>query len=245
MTSIVIGGRSRALTSDGRIFLSGQTLFEDFHLNAHIVESAMQIVWTYYTLDDYGQVDYDESLRRTEKILNKVSKYNKNIIFLSTDAVFSGDAGPYSESDTPQPQSLYGKTKLAQELLMKDYPRLRFTIFGPSFNPQRPLMIEMIARKMISIDRPNQYFSPISTITLNSVIDRFQQEHTSSLVYHLAGTSLSKSDCVNRLRAKLGMPLVWKVEEDKSKSNLSLSSKTHYFDFDEEVKLAINEMIEH
>lgn len=39
------------------------------------------------------------------------------LIFLSTDYVFAGDQGPYGESDPSQPLSVYGKTKLAAEVV--------------------------------------------------------------------------------------------------------------------------------
>ena len=40
---------------------------------------------------------------------------NSKIIHISTDYVFDGKHGPYSESDTPNPISFYGRSKLASE----------------------------------------------------------------------------------------------------------------------------------
>ena len=37
------------------------------------------------------------------------------LVLLSTDFVFSGDAGPYAETDRPDPTGTYGRTKLAAE----------------------------------------------------------------------------------------------------------------------------------
>lgn len=45
-----------------------------------------------------------------------------HFIFLSTDFIFSGDAGPYTEEDEPGPVNLYGQTKLEAEALVKNYP---------------------------------------------------------------------------------------------------------------------------
>lgn len=46
------------------------------------------------------------------------------IIHLSTDYVFDGNSGPYTEADRPNPISYYGRTKLASEnaLLTSDVP---------------------------------------------------------------------------------------------------------------------------
>jgi dTDP-4-dehydrorhamnose reductase len=40
-------------------------------------------------------------------------------IFLSTDFIFSGEAGPYAEDDAPGPVNVYGHSKLAAEALVK------------------------------------------------------------------------------------------------------------------------------
>jgi dTDP-4-dehydrorhamnose reductase len=41
------------------------------------------------------------------------------VIQISTDYVFDGRSGPYSESDRPNPLSYYGRTKLASENILK------------------------------------------------------------------------------------------------------------------------------
>ena len=59
------------------------------------------------------------------KILGKFSKqFGAKIIHVSTDYVFAGDANqPYSETDTVNPQGVYGKTKLEGELnCLKENP---------------------------------------------------------------------------------------------------------------------------
>ena len=42
------------------------------------------------------------------------------LISLSTDYVFDGRQGPYSEQDKPQPLSVYGRTKLESERIVLD-----------------------------------------------------------------------------------------------------------------------------
>jgi dTDP-4-dehydrorhamnose reductase len=47
-------------------------------------------------------------------------RYNIQLIHLSTDFIFDGEAGPYDEEAKPNPLSFYGETKLkAEELLQK------------------------------------------------------------------------------------------------------------------------------
>jgi dTDP-4-dehydrorhamnose reductase len=240
MTSVVIGGRSRALIPEHRIFISGRSLVKNFDLHAASIEQADQIIWAYYALNEAGQVAYDLSLSHTEIILSRLANYNKKIIFLSTDGVFCGSAGPYGESDKPDATTDYGRLKHVQENMMCDFTRLRFTIFGPSFNQDRMLLIEMAARGQIKVDRPNQIFSPISTVTLNNVINQLSVQEAAPTLYHLAGTAISKTECIDRLRSAMGLERIQREELDWSPSNVSLKSRSHNFDFENEVFLALS-----
>ncbi|HEY1334255.1 MAG TPA: sugar nucleotide-binding protein, partial [Myxococcaceae bacterium] len=53
------------------------------------------------------------------------------LIHVSTDGVFSGTAGPYDEDRTPDPQDLYGRTKLAGEVRGDHVLTLRCSLVGP------------------------------------------------------------------------------------------------------------------
>lgn len=72
----------------------------------------------------YTNVDGSESNRETawkvnvngiEHIAEAARIHDIHIIHFSTDYVFDGLSGPYSERDTPNPINYYGRTKLASE----------------------------------------------------------------------------------------------------------------------------------
>ena len=46
-------------------------------------------------------------------------KFNSHFIHLSTDFVFDGESGPYSEKDTPNPLHYYAESKLAAEKIIQ------------------------------------------------------------------------------------------------------------------------------
>ena len=82
------------------------------------------------------QVDDCEKDREGCKILNveavrylieACEKYDTHLIHLSTDFVFDGEAGPYSEEAQPNPVNYYGVTKMEAENLLFD-SKIRWAI---------------------------------------------------------------------------------------------------------------------
>jgi dTDP-4-dehydrorhamnose reductase len=58
----------------------------------------------------------------TEKLLNAAADHQSHFIFVSTDFVFDGNKGMYTESDIPSPVNYYGYTKLQAEDAVRKYP---------------------------------------------------------------------------------------------------------------------------
>lgn len=55
----------------------------------------------------------------TEHLISVAKAANAYFLYVSTDFVFDGAAGPYRESDTPSPLSYYGECKLKAEKLVE------------------------------------------------------------------------------------------------------------------------------
>jgi dTDP-4-dehydrorhamnose reductase len=69
---------------------------------------------------DYCEEHHDEALANnvaaTESVVDAANEIDAPVIFYSTDYVFDGKKkGEYEETDTPNPLSFYGKTKLLGE----------------------------------------------------------------------------------------------------------------------------------
>ncbi|NOZ09109.1 MAG: dTDP-4-dehydrorhamnose reductase [FCB group bacterium] len=72
---------------------------------------------------DGCELDPDTAYRVNSKAVeNLLDCCDESCLFvqISTDYVFDGKAGPYSESDTPCPNSVYGKSKLESENLLRE-----------------------------------------------------------------------------------------------------------------------------
>ena len=115
------------------------------------------------------------------------------LVHISTDAVFSGRRGAYSERDAPDPTDVYGASKLLGEVARPGCLTLRTTFFGAS--PTGAGLANWLLRQRSgSIHGYENYrFSGLWMGTLAraiaAVIDRPDRPHG---VYHAGGEPISK-----------------------------------------------------
>jgi dTDP-4-dehydrorhamnose reductase len=62
---------------------------------------------------------YALNVESVKSLIGLCEQHNIQLIHLSTDFIFDGENGPYSEEDQPNPLSYYGQTKLEAEQLLK------------------------------------------------------------------------------------------------------------------------------
>ncbi|MEA3351519.1 MAG: SDR family oxidoreductase [Chloroflexota bacterium] len=78
-----------------------------------------------------------------EKLASLCRKGGARLLHVSTDAVFDGSSGDYSEDDTPNPVNLYARTKLeAESVVLASYHEAivaRINLFGWSLTGKRSL----------------------------------------------------------------------------------------------------------
>lgn len=77
---------------------------------------------------------WEVNVTGTENIIRAAD--GKRFFFISTDYVFDGEKGNYAEDDIPNPTHFYALTKLAGELIIRQYPRT--LIIRTAFKPDGP-----------------------------------------------------------------------------------------------------------
>ena len=70
----------------------------------------------------------------TRNIAQAAKKFNKKVVYISTDYVFPCTEGGYKETDQPNPFNWYGFTKYAGELEIQNYTD-NYLIIRTSFRP--------------------------------------------------------------------------------------------------------------
>ncbi|MBD3384143.1 dTDP-4-dehydrorhamnose reductase [candidate division KSB1 bacterium] len=62
---------------------------------------------------------WQQNVVAVENLIYAARKQNSRLLHVSTDYIFDGKAGPYGETDPPNPLGYYGRSKLASENVLK------------------------------------------------------------------------------------------------------------------------------
>ena len=138
-----------------------------------------------------------------EAIKNLVSKVNaKKYLYISTDSVFDGQTGNYTEESITNPLNYYAKTKLLGEAAVKEYAEnhyiLRTNIFG--FNNTMKKSLFEWAYTELKEERTingfnNMYFNPMYVGQLTLFIDKLLASNADFGTYNVGiDEKISKYD---------------------------------------------------
>jgi dTDP-4-dehydrorhamnose reductase len=128
------------------------------------------------------------------------------VIQVSTDCVFSGIRGNYSEIDIPDPVDLYGRTKLLGELNRPSCLTLRTSIIGWQVNTFSSLLSWFALQRGKKIKGYHKaIYSGFSTTMIAQLIgDILLTRPDLSGLYQVASEPISKFDLLMQLRDRLG-----------------------------------------
>lgn len=127
------------------------------------------------------------------------------LIQISTDCVFSGSSGHYRETDPPDAQDLYGRTKLLGELSYPHTITLRTSIIGHEVASARSLLNWFLNQSGQIHGYRRAFFSGLPTVELARVIADYVLPHPNlSGLYHVAASRISKYDLLEEVREIYG-----------------------------------------
>jgi len=121
--------------------------------------------------EDEREVCWNGNVMTVENLIYAARKVNARILHISTDYIFDGKDGPYTENAVANPLGFYGRSKLAAENALRASP-LEYTIvrtmvlYGKSRN-NRPDFVGWLINQL-QHDRPvNIVTDQIGNTTLN------------------------------------------------------------------------------
>jgi len=138
------------------------------------------------------------------------------VVQFSTDCVFSGRRGNYIEDDTPDPEDLYGRTKLLGELDGSDCLTIRTSIIGRELRGHLSLIDWLLLQKSATIrgyDRA--LYTGFTTIALADVVAWLIEEHPCLQgIWHVSSDPISKYELLRLVGEIYGSQV--EIERDRT-----------------------------
>lgn len=130
------------------------------------------------------------------------AKKKIRLIHMSTDCIFSGHIGNYSESDPSDAEDLYGKTKFLGEVSYPGCLTIRTSIIGRELDTQHGLIEWFLSQQGKTVPGyKKSIFSGLSTLALSDIITQIIADYPElSGIYHIASTPISKFDLLNLVK---------------------------------------------
>ena len=184
------------------------------------VKPAVIIHTAAFSNPDYCELHHKEALTlntfATRELAKAANRLGSRLIYTSTDFVFDGKRGEYSEADNPAPINYYGKTKFLGELEIMNhcsqYATLRIgTLYGRG-NGIRPNFFETMEGQLLAGKKPlcvvDQYRTFLFVEDAVRVISQLVVEKSLKGLFHLAGPErISRFQFGEALCAALGVPV--------------------------------------
>jgi dTDP-4-dehydrorhamnose reductase len=152
------------------------------------------------TFVDYCESNQAESYLKTvtstANLLALASQHRARFVYLSTDYIFDGQQGPYTETQPVNPICTYGAHKLAAERLVADsglpHLILRITnVYGDELRGKNfvaRMLSQMTAQETINLTLPtDQYATPINALDVAKALKLLLDANKQG-VYHLGST---------------------------------------------------------
>lgn len=139
-------------------------------------------------------------------VTEKAREYEARLVLVSTDYIFKGDHGPYSEEDKPFPINIYGRTKLEAENIVREKMKKCLIVrtaqlYGRDYRGKNfvPKIIHNMksGKKVYAAD--DLYSTPTYSGSLSDIIIRLIEANANG-VYNGAGNEfINRYDYVNKI----------------------------------------------
>ena len=175
-------------------------------------------------------------------IENLINLFNGPIVHLSTDYVFDGESGPYSEGDPTNPLNVYGASKLASEKVLLEHAEnslvIRTNVLYDYYSSTSASFLNWVVNylsKRIEINVvDDQWNNPTWTSSLAVVIERAVDLGLSGLVHWGDNDWVSRYEFANKiadvfsLKKSLVKPISTSELNQDAKRPLKGGLKTNY-----------------
>ena len=158
-------------------------------------------------------------------------KYGFTLVHVTTDCVFDGETGNYTENAVPNATSFYGISKAMGEVKNNRTLTLRLSIVGPDINPNGIGLFNWFSKQSGEVKGYSEvYWTGVTTIELARVIEEAIRKKITGFHHVVNNEKIKKSELI-RLFEKYFHFGITVVDDDTKKSDKSLvrTDKSHDF----------------
>lgn len=140
------------------------------------------------------------------RLAKRCGEAGARLIHFSTDCIFAGTKGNYTESDPSDAADLYGQSKHQGEVADAHSVTLRTSVIGHELGTNLALLDWFLSQRGQAINGYTKaIYSGFTTLEMARIVDRILTQHTDlSGVWHVASEPISKFGLLQLCREKLG-----------------------------------------
>jgi dTDP-4-dehydrorhamnose reductase len=134
------------------------------------------------------------------------AEFSSRLILISTDCVFAGTKGSYTEDDPPDANDLYGLSKRLGEVLEPHVLELRTSVVGRELANSHSIVEWFLGKRGSSVKGFRKaIYTGLTTIELTRIISRVIADLPElSGLWHVSSDPISKFDLLNLLNRNFG-----------------------------------------
>lgn len=191
--------------------------------NPDVVINAIGVIKQLPSAKDVKQVLTTNSIF-PQSLAELAEKAGFRLISLSTDCVFSGSEGMYTEEETVDALDLYGQSKHWGEVHGPNCLTLRTSIIGREIGTSHSLIDWFLSQNSSVKGYANAIYSGFPTIVLADILTDIINDHKDLQgLYHVSSDPISKYDLLNLVKDRLSLDIEIRKDTD-FKINRSLDS---------------------
>lgn len=143
-------------------------------------------------------------------------QFESRLITISTDCVFSGKKGGYTEADVSDAHDLYGKSKHLGEVVSENCLTLRTSIIGRELTTAHSLVEWFLSNRGRSVKGfVNAIFSGFPSVVLGDIIaDLIERRPDLNGLYHVSSEPINKYDLLELIKKAYGAEIEIEPFED-------------------------------
>lgn len=140
------------------------------------------------------------------------------LLTFSTDCVFSGSRGGYTENDLPDASDLYGRSKALGEITDGNALTVRTSIIGRELTSSHGLLEWFLSNRGGRVKGfTRAFFSGFPTVSLSHIAAKYILNNSALRgTYHVSSARISKHDLLVRIRDLLDLDIEIEADDELS-----------------------------